>query len=245
MKILNLFKEKLCIVIIFLLFLLLQNQTVNAEQTIINIPSSEIQPFGNLIIKESNGINPFIDDKSYAITPSVTVGVGHGMQLTGGVATTIRDSTTVRGNFGLKKVFFVGNASRFTLGGSISPYFSHGYTPESFMYTHFSHRIKKTKTSLTLGGYIHGDRYKSYSPGVLLGLEQVIIPNKLRFAVDWLSGENSYSRLGVGLKYRPEPTLSITGAVIIPNKDSENIAFSLSLSKFITLPRESIKGDKL
>lgn len=212
-----------------------------AQQTIINVPSSDVLPTGDIILKTSTRFRPFEPDGYTAITPTVIMGLGHGMDLSIGAGTTLdKDfNTSVKGNFGLKKVFFMGSSTRFTVGGSINPSFMNSTTPDTFAYAHVTQRIKKSKTSITAGAYLNGDKHFLNTSGVILGVDQVIVPNKLRLALDWLSGEQSCGRLGVGLKYRPIPTLSITSAVIIPNKDSDRISFNVSVSKFISIDDEN------
>lgn len=69
--------------------------------------------------------------------------------------------------------------------------------------------------------------------GVMLGIDQTIIPNKLRIAADWISRDESWGAFSAGLKIRPEPTTSITTAIMIPNANEERIAFSISISKYV------------
>ncbi|MEI8129424.1 MAG: pentapeptide repeat-containing protein, partial [bacterium] len=142
----------------FSVCLILSNQKVYAEQTIINIPSSEVLPAENIIFKESNRFNSHLDNGTTTLTPSVIFGVGHGLEFATGVGTTFNDNNIIRGNFSAKKVFFLGSSTRLTVGGSINPYFSANSTPDSFLYTHLSQRIKKTRTSLTAGAYVHGQK---------------------------------------------------------------------------------------
>lgn len=229
--------KKTFLIIIFLSFvcLILSHQIVCAEQTIINIPSSEVLPAQNFILKESNRFNSHFDNGTTTLTPSVIFGVGRGFEFATGVGTTINDNNAVKGNFSAKKVFFLGNSTRLTIGGNINPYFSTQSTPDSLLYTHLSKRIKKTRTSITAGAFINGQKSMPDEGGVLFGVEQVIVPNKLRLAMDWISGDDYYGKMGVGLKYRPIPTLSVTSAVIIPNRDEDTIGFNVSLSKFMSL----------
>lgn len=235
-------KNILTSLLICLTIFLLQKNCSFAEQTIINIPSSEVVPLGQMILKQSTKISPTTDDLSTVLAPVFTFGTGKGLEFSTGVGTTIQDNTFVRANLATKKVFFIGSGSRITIGGSVNPYLTETATPDTLFYTHFSQRIKKTRTSLTAGVYTQGQKHMPNRAGVLFGIEQVIIPNKLRVAMDWISGEHSYGKFGVGLKYRPIPSVSITSAVIVPNKDDDNIAFSLSVSKFLSIPdEESIK----
>ncbi|MDD3435648.1 MAG: hypothetical protein PHC64_00695 [Candidatus Gastranaerophilales bacterium] len=228
-------------IITFMFIFICLSSGAKAQQTIINVPSSEVLPAGDIILKDSNRMRPFAPGQYASITPSVTLGTGFGTEITAGVGTSIDDNHNTNAEFDLsaKKVWFLGSATRFTVGGTLSPSFTQSVHPDSFLFSHFSHRIKKTKTSLTAGTYFGGIKGLPDNFGVLLGIEQVIIPNKLRIAVDWLSSRDSYGRMGVGIKYRPVPTVSITSAVIIPNDDSDNIAFNISISKFISLDNEN------
>lgn len=221
------------------LTLIIPSQLSYAEQTIINVPSSEVLPIGDILLKESTRARTFCTDEYATITPSMTLGIGHGGEISTGVGTTLDGNTLVRGNFSAKKVWFLGASTRLTVGGSINPYFTQSKTPDNLLYSHFSHRIKKTRTSLTAGGYINGQKSVLNNGGLIFGVEQVLIPNKLRLAFDWLSGTDSYGKMGIGLKYRPVPTVSVTGSIIIPNKDNDNIAFNVSISKFISLKDEN------
>lgn len=218
-------------VIIFLL-----HSRVQAQQTIISVPSSEVIPLGEVIIKQSTKFRPFGDDEFVNLTPTFTFGTGKGTETSLGAATALDGQTVVRGDFAVKKVFFIKESSRLTIGTRINPYFTGANTADTFTYAHFNHRIRKSRTSLTAG--VYAASRKNYLPnhaGVLLGVEQVIIPNKLRLAVDWISSERDYGAMGIGLKYRPVPSLSLTTAIILPNKDTEGVSFNVSLSKFISV----------
>lgn len=210
-----------------------------AQQTIITVPSSEMLPAGNLILKESNGFDPF-SNGYVTLSPNATIGIGRGMDITTGISTTLDGGTSVKGNIGTKKVWFLNNSTRLTLGGVVSPYLNEREHANTFIYSHFSQRIKKTKTSITAGAYLHGQNSFPDKFGALIGLEQVLIPNKLRLAIDWLSTTDSFGKMGIGLKYRPVSTVSITSAVIVPNQDIENIAFNLSISKALSFDSERL-----
>lgn len=227
--------KKFLIIIFSLIITSVCSTRVDAQQTIINVPSSEVLPLGDVIFKESTKFSSFYSDTFATITPSATFGTGHGTEISTGVSTALDANTVVRGDFSAKKVWFLGGANRLTAGVTMSPYLNQHTRPNTFAFAHFTHRIKETKTSLTAGGYVAGYNDSSSQGGVLFGLEQVIIPNKLRLAFDWLSGNESQGRLGVGVKYRPVPTLSVTSAIIVPNDECDDVGFNISLSKFISL----------
>ena len=69
--------------------------------------------------------------------------------------------------------------------------------------------------------------------GVMLGIDQTIIPNKLRVVADYISRDESWGAFSAGFKIRPEPTTSITTAVIVPNNQEDRVAFSISISKYL------------
>lgn len=223
-------KIKIYLLLVFLLVTLC-NSNVFAVQSIVIIPSSDVIPFGNIRVKESNRFKPFNSGKYVTLTPSVTFGTGFNSEVTAGVATSMSTETRVKADMAAKKVFIRGS-NRFTVGTRLNPYLTSTVVPESFTYAHFSTKIRKTKTTFTSGMYVAGNKhYLPDKPGVILGLEQVIIRNKLRLAMDWTSRNESYGLLGVALKYRPMPTLSITNGIVIPNGNKGKLAFLVSISK--------------
>ena len=120
-----------------------------AQQDIITVPNSEVLPFGTIILKDSNTITP---KDSVRVAPSVIMGLGHGMDLAVGVPLKINTNdghTGVKGEIGLKKVFFLGSSTRLTVGGEINPYLNSATTPDFLTYAHVTQKIKKTRTSIS------------------------------------------------------------------------------------------------
>lgn len=203
-----------------------------AQQNIINVPSSDVLPGGNIILKQSNKFSPF--DNSYvSLTPSVIMGVGKGIEASVGVGTTISENNSTKMNIGVKKVFKYKKATRFTFGGTLSPNLTEGQKPDSMLYAHTSYLCKKTKTTLTAGGFVGGRQEMPSLTGVMLGIDQTIVPNKLRVVADFISRDESWGAFSAGFKFRPEPTTSITTAVIVPNNTENRVAFSISVSKYL------------
>jgi hypothetical protein len=229
-------KEK-AVYYLILAFCLLacSNLPAFSVQTIINSPSSEILPQDTIIFKESNNIPT---DGLTRMGPSVIFGLGHGLEVSSGVSTFVSGDDPVRADISAKKVFFLNDSMRLTVGGRVSPYLNQKSEPDTFVYSHVSHRIKKTKTTLTAGVY-SASRQDSIpsNAGVILGVEQAMIPNKLRLVVDYMSGSDQYGLFAAGFKYRPVSTLSITSAVLVSPSEDDRIAFSLSISKFISLKK--------
>ncbi len=202
-----------------------------AEQTFITVPSSDVLPKGEWMLKESNRFSPF-GEKYINLTPYAVFGTGWGTESTIGVGTSIKDSTEVSLDLRVKKVFKVGESSRFTVGGKLKPSLTDGSNPDSMIYAHSSYIFRKTKTTITAGGYLAGYGEAPGNTGVMVGIDQTIIPRKLRLVADWMSRQDSGCALAVGFKIRPQPTTSITTAVLIPN-NGERIGFSVSISKYL------------
>ncbi len=233
--------SKIFIFTAFCIFLA-QNST-NAQQTIVTVPSSDVLPGGEIILKESNRFSPW-HEGFVSLTPSLIVGTGKDTETSFGVGTSIRDTTNIKLNIATKKVFKVGKAARFTVGGNISPSLTEGVNPDSMVYAHGSYLFKKTRTTLTSGIYVAGYEQLPDHAGAILGIDQTIIPNKLRVVADWMSRGDSGCALSAGLKIRPHPKTSITTAVVIPNSEEDRIAFSISISQYVGNILEFFDKDK-
>lgn len=232
--------------LLFLLFSLFFQLPSFSQQTVITIPSSDVLPFGEMILKQSNRFSPF-GDGFVSLTPNVIMGTGKGTEVSFAVGTSIRDRTDVKLDMTAKKVFRIHKSTRLTVGGKLSPSLTAGRNPDSMLFAHTSYIVKKTKTTLTAGGYVAGyGQMPSYS-GAMVGIDQSIIPNKLRIVADWMSRDDSNCGFAAGLKIRPEPTTSITTAIIIPNDSQDRVAFSISVSKYLgrILPENKKEEDEL
>ena len=231
--------------ILVLLGIFYTGTSVYAQQTIITMPSSDVIPGGEVILKQSNRFSPFGPDGFVSLTPQVIVGTGKDTEISVGAGTTIEDKTSVKMNITAKKVFRIKRSARITVGGSISPSLTEGTKPDSMIYAHGSYLIRETRTTLTAGGFVGGQGQFPTLTGAMIGIDQTIIPNKLRIVADWVSRSESWGAFAAGFKIRPEPTTSITTAVIIPNNQEDRVAFSVSISKYlgkvIELPKKEEK----
>ncbi len=223
---------KIIVGLFLVLLLLLSPLSAIAQQTIVTVPSSDVLPGGEIILKQSNRIAPFGSD-SYSLTPQAIIGTGKDTEISVGVGTSIADSTSVKLNLAAKKVFRIKSSARFTVGGTLSPSLTEGENPDSMIFAHGSYLFRKTRTTLTAGGFVGGQGQMPSLTGVMLGIDQSIIPNKLRIVADWVSRDESWGAFAAGFKIRPEPTTSITTAVVVPNNGEDRIAFSVSISKYV------------
>ena len=227
----KLIKNYICL-LVFIVGLLLSEEAL-AQQTFITVPSPDILPPGNLMLKGSFRFRPFEPDTFTRLSPSATYGIGFGSEITAGVNTTIREDTDVNMDLQVKKVFTIVDTTKLTVGSRLLPNLKDNVSPQNFTYSHVSTQLKRVNTRLLSGIYV-ANRNKSFLPdkvGVILGLEQPVT-DKLRIALDWTSRNESYGNLAVGAKYRPVPTVSITGGILIPNGGRSKLAFLVSISKY-------------
>lgn len=214
-----------------------------AQQTIVTVPSSDALPGGEIILKQSNRFTPW-HESFVSLTPSIIMGTGKGTETSFAVGTTLDDGASVKLDIASKKVFRLGKSARFTVGGRISPNLTDGKNPNSFLFAHGSYLIKKTRTTLTSGIYVMGKQSAPNMTGALVGIDQTIIPNKLRVVADWMSREDAGNSLSAGFKIRPHAQTSITTALMIPNCNDDRLAFSISISQYMGNIFDLIKKDK-
>ena len=206
---------------------------VFAQQTIITMPSSDVLPGGEVILKQSNRFSTF-GNGFVSLTPQIIMGTGKDTEISIGAGTNIQsEDTSVKLNITAKKVFRIKKSVRFTVGGNINPSLTEGKNPDSMIYAHGSYLCRKTRTTLTAGGFVGGQGQMPSLTGAMLGIDQTIIPNKLRIVADYVSRDESWGSFAAGFKIRPEPATSITTAVIIPNNNEDRVAFSVSISKYV------------
>ena len=208
-----------------------------AQQNIISIPSADILKPGEILLKQSTDFRPFQPDAFVLLSPYVSYGIEHNINIAAGTNINITDETDVKGRFALKKVIFLSKDkdTRFTYETIITPSFMKAITPNNITYAHFSQKIRKTGTRLTVGMYIASSKdFIPDKPGVVLAFEQSTFIKNINLAMDWTSRNERYGNLGVGFRYNPAPTWSITNAVLIPNGSRGDLAFKVSISKYIT-----------
>ncbi|MBR1754873.1 hypothetical protein IJ732_08570 [bacterium] len=207
----------------------------NAVQNYINVPTSEVLKKDVVFIKEATLVSPG-KGRSVTTTPSVNVGLGWGMEASFGVPVSIKfedGKTTEKISIDAKKVFYIGSdTNRLTIGGAVAPSINMPVCPDMYIYSHATKVFPKTRTSFSVGGYMTGENHFVNSGGAILALDQGIIGNKVKGQVEWTSGYNNKSHFGVGLKYKPKDDFSIAAAMIIPMKETDNIKFQLTFSKF-------------
>ena len=224
--------------ILILLCIFSISSDVKALQNIIDVPSTQVLEKNTFLLKESTNVFPYGDER-VQVTPSISFGLGHGFEGSVSLPVNINFSeglATEKIRLKGKKTFYLGNENnRFMISGGIIPSLNMPVCPDMQVYALFAKRIPKTLTTITAGGYMVGDQHFLNTGGVVLGLEQGFFEDKFKIVTEWSSGYNSRSNWAVGMKFRPVKDLSITTAVIMPNREYDNIGFKLTLSKTIRM----------
>lgn len=225
------------VLISFLFFLTLERE-VYAQQSILNIPSTDTVSAGKTNIKATIRFRPFRDEFVNS-TPTITQGVGFDTEIYLGVPVGIERDTEfndfdseVNLNLGIKKAATITKTTRIAIGTQLSPSLQVAETPRNSSYLIISQQIPVTSSRLTSGIYLRNeDEFMPEIIGALLGFEQTLIKDKFSLLLDWTSRNEPFGVLATGIQIRPTSTTSLKGGVLIPNGSEADFAFIISISK--------------
>ena len=213
-------------------------QKVSAQQLIITVPNAEILDKGAQMYRVSDRNRPFQPNKANFTSASIFYGIGGKSEVSIGVAgVDFNASNETAGllNSGVKTVCNITDRFKLTAGSRIDINIEHNKTPYNFNYAHLSYQFPYRDLRLTSGMFAQNEApnkdFLSYNTGVLLGLEVYLIKDKLYFVTDWISRKELVGNLGVGVKYRPTPTIGILPGILFPNRDMSRIFFILAVAK--------------
>jgi len=229
--------KRLFILVITLLFII---NKAEAQQTIINIPSTEILAKGKFFARNSNRFRPF--QPNPYILSSFNLTAGAGFRTEGFFAIIPINITDQAGNIfeeprldlAFKSALIYAPKTRLVGGSRISASLSIAITPLTFSYVLFSRQFLDRGPRITSGIYLaNRDDFFDQDFGVLLGFEQIIVKDRLIAAIDWISGNRPYGFLAPGLKFSPVKSAFITLGVLIPNGNRARTGFILSFAKYL------------
>lgn len=226
---------RMWVILILLFWFLITKVPVNAQQTIIIVPSADVLKKGQIYPRVSYRFRPFDSNQYQILTPSLIYGISNteevfisvtGLDFVNEVSPSISPA--------YKKIFQITPTTRYTIGGRIDISLVNSVTPAKFIYNHFSQEIPYTKTRLTAGMYAQsGEHFFSNRTGVLLGFEQYLFTNKLQLDVDWISRNETFGFMAAGFKIRPGRGFVIVPAVLVPNGDNAKFGFIFFVGKVI------------
>ncbi|MEI7473581.1 MAG: hypothetical protein WCK67_02280 [bacterium] len=213
---------------------------VEAQQAILNIPSTDVLQSGKTSIRLPVRFRipypEFVNGN-----PSLIQGIGYHSEFYMGVPVGNQRDTTfgtinsrVDLNVGMKSGFNITKYTKFALGAQITPSLQHNQIPANLSYYLFSQQIPNVNSKVTAGMYLRNrNKFIQNVPGVLLGYEQTIIKDKVIAVIDWTSRNEPYGLLATGLIIKPTKTITLKGGVLIPNGNKAKLGYIISLSKTI------------
>lgn len=213
-----------------LLFLITTIFTVqiNAQQTIFNVPTTDVLDKGKVYLELDASFKPNDQDalrRFSSFVPRVVVGTGSnveiGLNLTGNIqpgadATTIVPTVKWRFYQNKKKdTAFVAGTNFFI------PVRNRAYKFGTYSYIAGSKTFNE-KTRITAGGYVASKNV--FAPNAVRGGGQFGIEHtlnsKITFAADWLTGKKSSGYFTPGVIYKPHPKVTTYFSYSIGNADA-------------------------
>lgn len=189
--------------------------TANAQQTIFNVPTTDVLGYGKVYV-EFDAAFKLDRTAQYgrfsSFVPRVVVGVGGNVEVGLNVTGNIQpgdDSTTLVPTVKWK---FYENKKKDTalIAGTnfYIPVRNRSYDAGAYTYLAVSKTINKTR--LTAGGYVATKNVfaaKAVRAGGQFGVEQTI-NSKFSLAADWITGRHSAGYFTPGVIYKPHPKVT-------------------------------------
>lgn len=219
-------------VLAVLVLLLMLPATGYAQQTIFNVPSSDVLDKGKVYGELDATFKPN-DDASNVVgrfssfVPRVVVGTGGrvevGLNVTGNIQPG-PDSTTLVPAIKYKAYDGGDNGWSIVLGDNVFiPVRNKSYNVGNYVYAQVS-KTFKTKTRLTAGGYHFSDNVVAAGAqraGGQFGFEQPIT-DKFGVAADWYTGKHAAGYFTPGFNFKPHPQVTGYAGYSIGNTGASN-----------------------
>jgi hypothetical protein len=196
----------------------------NAQQTIFNVPTSDVLDRGKVYVELDASFKTNRQDalgRFSSFVPRLVVGVGKnvevGLNLTGNIQPGA-DSTTLVPT--VKWKFYENEERGVTLFGGTHvhiPIRNRGYNIGSYSYLAASKTINKTR--LTVGGFVASKNVfasNAVRAGGQFGFEQAL-NSKFLVAADWITGRHASGYFSPGVIYKPHPKVTTYWSYSIGN----------------------------
>jgi hypothetical protein len=200
---------------------------VSAQQTIFNVPTTDVLDKGKVYVELDASFKPNDQEavhKFSSFVPRVVVGLGRnievGLNITGNVQPEADTTTLVP----TVKWRFYENEKKDTalIAGAhfYIPVRNRSYDFGTYSYLAVSKMINKTR--LTAGGYVASRNVfapQAVRGGGQFGFEQTI-SKKFTIAADWITGRHSSGYFSPGIIYKPHPRVTTYWSYSIGNADA-------------------------
>lgn len=217
------------VAVIMLMLLCGAGSKARAQQTIFNVPSTDVLDRGKVYVELDASLKP--DDSETvprfsSFVPRVVAGAGHrvevGLNVTGNVQPG-PDSTTLVPT--VKYKFYDGGDNGFAVAGGdhlFIPVRNRAYDAGNYVYLEFSKTFKKSGTRLTAGGYHFSDNVvaaNAQRAGGQFGFEQPV-SKTVTLAADWFTGRHSAGYFTPGVIFKVGKKTTGYAAYSIGNQDA-------------------------
>ena len=184
--------------------------SLNAQETVFNVPSGDILDRGKVYSELDFTYRP--TDSLKTFTPRVVVGIGHRLEIGlnfNGVATPVESQTTITPNIKWKVYDGGDNGWSFLTGANVFlPTQNKAYNAGTWTYAEFV-KSWKTNTRATFGAYYASENV--FAPfqraGGQFAIEQAV-NKRLTLAADWFTGNSSAGYVTPGLILKLSPKLT-------------------------------------
>jgi len=188
----------------------------HAQQTIFNVPSTDVLPKGKVYfeldtpfkINDAESVTSF-----YTFVPRVVVGAGKRIEMGLNIIGNIQpgpDLTTLSPTFKWKAYDGADNGWAFVVGDNLFvPVRNRAYDAGNYFYAEISKTLK-TKTRLTGGGYYFTPNVvapNANRAGGQFAIEQPIT-SYLSAIADWYTGKHSAGYFTSGISFKPHPKIT-------------------------------------
>lgn len=197
------------------IFIFLCAENVAAQQTIFNVPTTDVLDRGKVYVEIDAAFKTNDQDalpKFSSLVPRVVFGVGGNVEVGLNVTGNIQpgsDSTTLVPT--VKWKFYQNEKKDFALiagNNFFIPVRNRAYKCGTYSYLAGSKTINKTR--LTAGGFVASKNVfatDAVRAGGQFGIEQTI-NSKFSVAADWITGRHASGYLTPGLIYKPHPKVT-------------------------------------
>jgi hypothetical protein len=213
-------------VVLVLLFVLSVGATVQAQQTIFNVPTTDVLEKGKVYAELDASLKPTVGSdvpKFSSFVPRLVIGAGNnvefGLNLTGNIQPG-PDSTTLVPTIKWKP-FQSERGWAMVLGNNFFiPVRNRAYNAGNYVYAEMS-KTFKSGTRITFGGYDFTRNViaPANRAGGQFGFEQPL-NTKVTFAADWFTGKHSAGYFTPGIVFKAGPKVTGYAGYSIGNQNA-------------------------
>lgn len=213
---------------ILVLVLLFSRSGGQAQQTVFNVPSTDVLDKGKVYFELDVSVKPNNStavNKFSAFVPRVVIGAGHHLEAGLNILGNIQpgpDSTTISPTIKWKVYDGAGNGWAAVLGDNLFvPVRNRAYSLGTYSYAMTQKTFKKS-TRVGFGGYFFSRNVvapKANRGGGLFTLEQPI-SKPVTFAADWFTGKHGAGYLSAGAIFKVGKKITGYGSYSIGNQNA-------------------------